>query len=245
MSEKRTGRIHSIESFGTVDGPGVRMVIFFQGCPMRCLYCHNPDSWDMLGGTEMTIEELLGQFERNRPFYRNGGITASGGEPLMQMDFLCGLFEEAKRREIHTCLDTSGIVEQEFERLFRVTDFVLLDLKHSDAKGHRELTSQEQAPVLEFARALEKAGIPFIVRHVIVPGITDDEEELRNIGHLIGKFHSLAGVEALPYHTMGTGKYQNLGREYPLKGVPDMEPEKAKEARKLILEGIRESRRNF
>lgn len=247
---KQKGRIHSTESFGTVDGPGVRLVIFFQGCPMRCLYCHNPDSWEPQGGTEITVEELLEQFERNRPFYRNGGITASGGEPLVQMAFLRTLFEEAKKRGIHTCLDTSGIVyrkerDAEFVRLFRVTDLVLLDVKHSDEQGHRELTGREQAPVLAFARALERAQIPVIIRHVIVPGITDSEEELRKTGHLIGKLRNLAGLEVLPYHTMGVNKYKNLGREYPLEGVPDMKPEKAREARRIILEAVQESRRNY
>lgn len=247
---KQKGRIHSTESFGTVDGPGVRLVIFFQGCPMRCLYCHNPDSWELQGGTEMTVEELLEQFERNRPFYRNGGITASGGEPLVQMAFLKSLFEEAKKRGIHTCLDTSGIVyrkerDAEFAQLFRVTDLVLLDIKHSDEEGHRELTGRKQAPVLAFAKALERARIPVIIRHVIVPGITDSGEELHKTGHLIGKLRNLAGLEVLPYHTMGVNKYKNLGREYPLEGVPDMKPEKAREARRIILEAVQESRRNF
>ncbi len=248
--EKRTGHIHSTESFGTVDGPGVRLVIFFQGCPMRCLYCHNPDSWEMQGGTDMTVEELLEQFERNRPFYRNGGITASGGEPLVQLEFLTALFEEAKSRGIHTCLDTSGIVyrkerEMEFERLFQVTDLVLLDIKHSDMEGHKKLTGREQAPVLAFAKALERAHIPVIIRHVIVPGITDSKEELQETGRLIGRLGNLAGLEVLPYHTMGINKYKNLGKDYPLEGVPDMNPEKAKEARKIILEAVKESRRNF
>ncbi len=248
--EKRTGRIHSVESFGTVDGPGVRMVIFFQGCPMRCLYCHNPDSWEIQGGIEMTVEELLNQFERNRTFYRNGGITASGGEPLVQMEFLTALFEEAKSREIHTCLDTSGILykkerNDEFERLFSVTDLVLLDIKHSGIEGHKELTGWEQPPVLAFANALERTGTPMIVRHVVVPGITDGEEELREVGHLIGRFYNLAGLETLPYHTMGVNKYKTLGRNYPLEGIPDMKPEKAKAAKEIILEAIRESRRNF
>lgn len=242
---EKKGRIHSIESFGTVDGPGVRFVIFFQGCPMRCRYCHNPDSWNPGGGMEMTVNELLEQFERNRAFYRNGGITATGGEPLMQVEFLTALFEKAKERGIHTCLDTSGITYQEgrkeeFGKLFSVTDLVLLDIKHSDAKGHKELTGREQSPVLAFARALERAGVPMIVRHVVVPGITDRGEELREVGHLIGRFRNLKGLEVLPYHTMGVNKYQELGMEYSLAGVPDMNPEEAKKARKMILEGIRE-----
>lgn len=243
--EKKKGRIHSIESFGTVDGPGVRLVIFFQGCPMRCRYCHNPDSWDARGGTEMTVKEILERYERNKAFYRNGGITATGGEPLVQMGFLTALFEEAKRRGIHTCLDTSGIIyrkerQDEFEKLFSVTDLVLLDIKHSDAKGHKELTGREQSPVLAFAKALEQAEVPMIIRHVAVPGITDQEEELREVGHLIGRFRNLKGLEVLPYHTMGVNKYKELGMEYSLEGVPDMKPEEAKEARNIILEGIRE-----
>lgn len=248
--EKRTGRIHSTESFGTVDGPGVRMVIFFQGCPMRCAYCHNPDSWDLQGGKEMTAAELLELYKRNQAFYRNGGITASGGEPLMQMAFLTELFEMAKKMKIHTCLDTSGAVysrkrQKEFEQLFKVTDLVLLDMKHSSEAGHKSLTGRKQAPVLAFAKALEKAEVPMIIRHVVVPGITDDKEELQELGYLIGKYANLAGLEVLPYHTMGVDKYKNLRKEYPLEGVPEMKPEKAKEARKIILEAIRETRRNF
>lgn len=243
--EKKKGRIHSIESFGTVDGPGVRLVIFFQGCPMRCRYCHNPDSWDARGGTEMTTKEILERYERNKAFYRNGGITATGGEPLVQMRFLTALFEEAKRRRIHTCLDTSGIIyrkerQDEFKKLFSVTDLVLLDIKHSDAKGHKELTGRDQSPVLAFAKALEQAEVPMIIRHVVVPGITDQEEELREVGHLIGRFRNLKGLEVLPYHTMGVNKYKELGMEYSLDGVPDMKPEEAKKARNIILEGIRE-----
>lgn len=248
--EKQAGRIHSVESFGTVDGPGVRMVVFFQGCPMRCLYCHNPDSWDMESGVEITVEKLMEQFERNRPFYRNGGITASGGEPLVQLSFLRCLFIAAKRRGIHTCLDTSGVVykierKEEFEELFQVTDLVLLDIKHSDAREHKKLTGKDQTPVLAFAKALERARVPVIIRHVIVPGITDNKEELKKTGHLIGKLRNLKGLEVLPYHTMGVNKYKILGREYPLEGVPEVKPEKIKEARKIILEGIRESRRNL
>lgn len=243
----KIGHIHSTESFGTVDGPGVRFVIFFQGCPMRCKYCHNPDTWAFSGGSEMTADELLEGYERNKDFYKGGGITATGGEPLMQLPFLTELFEKAKERGIHTCLDTSGIAysekkQKEYKALFAVTDLVLLDIKHSMPEGHIELTSQSQEPVLAFEKALEQANIPVIIRHVVVPGITDGEKELTALGHMIGKWHNLKGLDVLPYHTMGVVKYKNLGIEYPLEGVPNMEPAKAKEARTKILQAIKEVR---
>lgn len=248
MKKSNVGKIHSTESFGTVDGPGIRFVIFFQGCPMRCLYCHNPDTWKMDGGTEMTVEELLEQYEHNRTFYRKGGITATGGEPLMQLPFLTELFEKSKQQGIHTCLDTSGIVyreerKEEFQKLFQVTDLVLLDLKHSDPLGHKKLTGQEQKPVLHFAKALEEAKIPMIIRHVVVPGITDQKEELEQTGRLIAPFRNLKGLEVLPYHTMGKAKYQALEIPYPLEGVESMSKEKAKEARETILKTIMEIRK--
>lgn len=244
------GYIHSTESFGTVDGPGVRFVIFFQGCPMRCRYCHNPDTWEVHAGTEMTVEELLERYNRNQAFYRKGGITATGGEPLMQLEFLTELFAEAKRRGIHTCLDTSGIMYQRerqeaFDRLFAVTDLVLLDIKHSDAKGHQELTGRKQDPVTGFLKALETAEIPVIIRHVVVPGITDSQEELQGVANMIGKLRNLKGLEVLPYHTMGINKYKNMGMEYPLEGVPEMKPDQAKEARMTILREIQKIRRNL
>ena len=250
MMKCNQGYIHSTESFGTVDGPGIRFVIFFQGCPMRCKYCHNPDTWQPNQGKLMTVEELLELYRHNEKFYKKGGITATGGEPLMQLSFLTELFRQAKEAGIHTCLDTSGIIyreskKDEFEALFCVTDLVLLDMKHSAPDGHRELTGQEQAPVLEFARALETAGVPMIIRHVVVPGITDGEKELTDTGHLIGGLRNLVGLEILPYHTMGINKYKNMGKEYPLEGVPEMKPEQAKKARMTILRAIQEVRRNL
>lgn len=243
------GRIHSTESFGTVDGPGVRFVVFFQGCPMRCLYCHNPDTWQPDGGTEMTAAELLEEYKRNEVFYKSGGITATGGEPLMQLPFLTVLFQEAKKEGIHTCLDTSGIMYrkeklQDYMQLFQVLDLVLLDFKHSTEEEHRKLTAQSQKHILDFARALEKAGIPMVVRHVVVPGFTDSPEHLVRLGRIAGKFRNLKGLEVLPYHTMGAVKYKNLGLSYPLEGVENLTPEKTKEARQLILEGIRQTRLN-
>lgn len=248
--EEQKGYIHSTESFGTVDGPGIRFVIFFQGCPLRCKYCHNPDTWQPNQGNKMTVGELLELYQHNERFYQKGGITATGGEPLMQLAFLTSLFTEAKKRGIHTCLDTSGIVytkskREEFEKLFAVTDLVLLDVKHSDPKGHKELTGQDQEPVLAFAKALEEARVPMIVRHVIVPGITDGKEELAALGHLIGKFRNLKGLEVLPYHTMGEKKYEQLGIPYPLRGVEAMDKKEAGKARELLLKIIMEERKNM
>lgn len=196
----------------------------------------------------MTAEELLERYEHNKTFYRGGGITVTGGEPLLQLSFLTELFEKAKERGIHTCLDTSGIVyrkerKEEFASLLRVTDLVLLDLKHSDPQGHKKLTGQEQSPVLAFAHALEEANVPMIIRHVVVPGITDSEEELEQVGRLIAPFRNLKGLEVLPYHTMGKAKYEALQIPYPLEGVESLEKEKAAQARQIILKTIMDSRK--
>lgn len=196
----------------------------------------------------MTVDELLELYKHNEKFYKKGGITATGGEPLLQLSFLTELFTKAKEQGIHTCLDTSGIVyrnqrKEEFQELFKVTDLVLLDVKHSDPKGHKNLTGQEQAPVLAFAEALEEAGVSMIVRHVVVPGITDGKEELEKLGHLISRFRNLKGLEVLPYHTMGTKKYEQLGLEYPLKGVEAMDKKEAAKAREFLLKIIMDDRK--
>lgn len=247
MAELKFGRIHSTESFGTVDGPGVRFVVFFQGCPMRCQYCHNPDTWEMKSGTEMSVEQLLEHYNRNKTFYRKGGITATGGEPLMQLEFLTELFAAAKEQGIHTCLDTSGIAYrksriEKFQKLFKVTDLVLLDIKHSLPEGHETLTGQKQEHILEFLDVLDQAKIPVVIRHVVVPGITDGEEELTALGRILAPHRNIRGLEILPYHTMGIAKYKNLGLDYPLEGVPQMEPEAAKQAKAKILAVIKECR---
>ena len=243
MSEL-TGRIHSTESFGTVDGPGVRFVVFFQGCPMRCLYCHNPDTWEKSGGTETTVRELLALYERNKAFYGNGGITATGGEPMVQLPFLTALFAEAKRRGIHTCLDTSGICydpahPERFDALLAVTDLVMLDIKHIDDTKHRALTGHSNAPILAFAAHLSERGIPVWIRHVIVPGWTDDREEQLALGHFLGGIRTLKALDCLPYHDMGKRKYEELGIPYPLPDTPPASPELAAQARQTILQGIK------
>ncbi len=207
---------------------------------MRCRYCHNPDSWSLVGGTERTAESLLQEFARNRSFYHRGGITATGGEPLLQLAFLTELFTKAKEKDIHTCLDTSGIVYTEkkkaaYEKLFAVTDLVLLDIKHSLAAEHRQLTGQSQEPVLAFADVLEQAKVPVIIRHVAVPGITDLEEELAQLGHLISRWSNVKGLDILPYHTLGKKKYEELGMAYPLEGIPELTKEEARRAREIVL----------
>lgn len=241
-----TGYIHSKESFGTVDGPGIRYVLFMQGCPMRCLYCHNPDTWETRGGTEVTVNEVIQEFKKNRAFYRNGGITVTGGEPLLQIDFITELFKEAKKENIHTCIDTSGITftenntpyREKLDGLMKYTDLVMLDIKHIDPAHHKKLTGHSNEKILAFAKYLEDMEIPVWIRHVIVEGYTDDREYLFKLGEFIGSLKNLRALDVLPYHRMGENKYREMGIPYPLEGVPATSQKKAKEAKDIILSGI-------
>lgn len=238
------GRIHSLESFGTVDGPGIRYVVFFQGCPMRCLYCHNPDSQSPDGGREMSADEILENAYSVREFLRNGGITATGGEPLMQLKFLTELFRKAKTEyQFHTCLDTSGIcytpkMDIQYRELIKYTDLVMLDIKHIDPKEHEKLTAQKIDAVLAFARFLADNGVPIWIRHVLVPGITQDDDELYKLGRFIGTLSTLKAVDVLPYHDMGKAKYEALGIKYPLEGTPIPSKKDVIHAREIVLKGI-------
>lgn len=244
------GRIHSLESFGTVDGPGVRFVVFVQGCPMRCAYCHNPDTWSMSGGTMMESADIIQQFERNRGFYTDGGITVTGGEPLMQIDFLIDLFTLAKQHNIHTCIDSSGIafnrnnapLLEKFDKLMKLTDLVMLDIKHIDPEKHKELTSQPNENILDFCKYLDEKNVDMWIRHVVVPGITDDDIYLEKLGYFIGQFHNLKALDVLPYHTMGEKKYEALGLSYKLHGIPAMDKNKVIEKKQVILNGIKKRR---
>lgn len=243
------GRVHSIESFGTVDGPGTRLVVFCQGCPMRCLYCHNPDTWEFAAkdgsgpGTSMSVGEILEQFERNRPFYRKGGITVTGGEPMAQPDFVAALFKaahEAPTGRIHTCLDTSGATfsaarAERFSALLDECDLVLLDIKTADAAEHERLCGLPATHARELGDELARRKIPVLIRHVVVPGITDSEEEVAEVGRIIGDWDNVVGLDLLPYHTMGRSKYENLGIDYPLEGVPAMDRTRARELRRVAL----------
>lgn len=238
------GYIHSTESFGTVDGPGVRYVVFFQGCPMRCLYCHNPDTWEFSGGRKVTAEELMEEYDSYKEFLKSGGITATGGEPMAQPEFLTELFSLAKSRGVHTCLDTSGIVfnPENYEKIDKIidyTDLVMLDIKHIDDEEHKKLTGKSNKNILAFAEYLRDRNIPLWVRHVVVPGITDDEKELLGLGKFLAGLTNLKALDVLPYHDMGKVKYQNLGIDYPLKDVEPLSKEKAIEARDVIMRGIK------
>lgn len=244
------GRIHSLESFGTVDGPGVRYVVFVQGCPMRCAYCHNPDTWEMNAGTLMDTDYIVEQYERNKGFYRDGGITVTGGEPLMQIDFLIELFTKCKAKGIHTCIDSSGIafnpasesLMAKFDALMPLTDLVMLDIKHIDPEKHLELTGQPNKNILAFAEYLSDKNVDIWIRHVVVPGITDDDTYLYKLGYFIGGLKSLKALDVLPYHTMGKPKYEKLGIDYKLKDVEPMDKNVVIEKKKVIIDGVKARR---
>lgn len=238
------GYIHSTESFGTVDGPGVRFVVFFQGCPLRCLYCHNPDTWGFSGGKKVTAEELLDEYDSYKEFLKSGGITATGGEPMAQPEFLAELFSLAKMRGIHTCLDTSGAVyglqsPEKIDRIISNTDLVMLDIKHIDSAEHKKLTGIGNENILAFAEYLRDRKVPLWVRHVVVPGITDKEEVLLRLGEFLSRLSNLKALDVLPYHDMGRVKYENLGMEYPLGDTPALAKEEAIKARDTIMRGIK------
>ena len=241
------GFIHSTESFGSVDGPGIRFLIFLQGCKMRCRYCHNPDTWktDSVGcGSPASVTELLDKAERYRDYWGNeGGITVSGGEALLQIDFLIELFEEAHRRNINTCLDTAAqpFTREDpffgkFERLMQSTDLVMLDLKHMDTERHRWLTGHGNENILDCACYLSDTGIPMWIRHVLVPGITDDEEHLCEMRRFIDSLHSVKKVEVLPYHTLGLHKWEKLEIPYTLRDVPVPTAEQVCRAREILCQ---------
>lgn len=242
------GYIHSIETCGTVDGPGLRYVIFMQGCPMRCQYCHNPDTWEPCTGEQMTVDEALKGFYSNTPFYRKGGVTVTGGEPMMQMDFLIELFTKLHKDHVHTCIDSSGIMfrpenevfMQKLDRLLDVTDLIMLDIKHIDDEKHKKLTAHSNKNILAFAKYLDEKGIPIWIRHVVVPGITLYKEYLERLGEFMATLNNVKALDVLPYHSMGKMKYENLGMEYVLKNTREATKEEAVAAKNVILSAYRD-----
>ncbi|WP_071142448.1 pyruvate formate-lyase-activating protein [Acidaminococcus timonensis] len=236
------GRIHSIESFGSVDGPGTRFIIFVQGCNMRCLYCHNVDTWDCHKGQLRSTDDLLDQAERYRPYWGpEGGITVSGGEPLLQIDFLLELFQKAKARGIHTCIDTAGqpFTRKEpffskFRQLMEVTDILLLDVKHIDLEAHKKLTGWGNENILDLFRYLSDIHKPIWVRQVLVPGYTDDPASLQRTREFLDTLTNVQRVEVLPYHNMGLYKWEELGIPNQLKDVEPPTEEQVDAARKIL-----------
>lgn len=237
-----TCKVHSLESFGAADGPGVRYVIFLQGCRMRCQFCHNPDTWEEQGGTIYTAEELLSKALRYRNYWgTEGGVTVSGGEPLLQMDFLLEFFALAKEKGIHTVLDTAGqpfTREEPFfgklEELMKVTDLLLLDLKEMNPERHRRLTGRENDNILEFARYLSEIGKPVWIRHVLVPERSDFVEDLQALRAFTETLANVERIEVLPYHTLGVFKWENMGIKYPLEGIRPPEPERVQQAEEIL-----------
>lgn len=241
------GFVHSIESFGSVDGPGIRFLIFLQGCPMRCQFCHNPDSWKTGVGEEWYADDLLDKAERFRSYWGdNGGITVSGGEALLQIDFLLELFEKAHQRGINTCLDTSaqlftqkGAFFEKFERLMQVTDTILLDIKHIDDEEHRKLTRHSNQNILDCARYLSDIKKPVWIRHVLIPGITDKDEYLVQLRDFLKALNNIQRIDVLPYHTMGIYKYEKLGIDYPLKEINPPSSDRVENAKRILGEALK------
>lgn len=239
------GRIHSCETFGTLDGPGIRYVLFMQGCPLRCRFCHNPDSWDIRAGRLMTLEEVLADIEPYVPYYRpnGGGVTASGGEPLVQSKFVARLFREVKQRYgLTTALDTSGMCEPgQADELLDATDLVLLDLKAMDPKLHFELTGKPQDLILRFARHVAERGRRMWIRRVLIPGVNDSAKELLSLGRFVASLGGVENIEVLPYHRMGVHKWKLLGLKCPLEGVEPPGEKDVERAHRLIRQGMMEA----
>ena len=241
MSEIK-GRIHSVESFGSADGPGVRYIVFLKGCNMRCQYCHNPDTWAKDGGELMTPEEVLKKALRYKTYWKEkGGITVSGGEALLQIDFVTELFRLAKEKGVNTCLDTSGNpfsleepFKSKFDELMKYTDLFMLDIKHMDDAAHRKLTGQTNQNILEMAAYLSDHGKAMWIRHVLVPGITTEEDELYRLRSFLDTLKTVERVEVLPYHTLGVFKWKELGIPYQLEGVAPPTKEQIDRAKKIL-----------
>ena len=240
------GKIHSIETCGTVDGPGIRFVVFTQGCPLRCKYCHNPDSWVYDSDNLMSVDEILKQYDGVKEFCK-GGITVTGGEPLVQIDFVTELFKKAQEKGIHTALDTSGLFfnrenTQKIDNLLNFTSLVMLDIKHIDNDEHKILTGHPNAAILDFAKYLSEKNIPTWIRHVVVPEITYKEKYLTQLGEFLAELKNIKALDVLPYHDMAIPKYENLGLDYPLSGVSPLTHAEALDARNIIIRAIKKTR---
>ncbi|MDR5638579.1 MULTISPECIES: pyruvate formate-lyase-activating protein [unclassified Thermosynechococcus] len=235
--QKVTGYIHSVETCGTVDGPGIRYVIFTQGCPLRCLYCHNPDCREPHQGKLVTVDELIADIQHYQSYLRQGGVTVSGGEPLMQPEFVREIFERCHELGLHTALDTSGYVVLEAAKpVVAATDLVLLDIKSFLPETYRRVTSVTITPTLELAKYLDEIHKPTWIRFVLVPGLTDDPENIRGLAQFVAGLRNVEKVEVLPFHKMGEYKWQQLGLPYELFDTPAASPKDVQRAIALFRE---------
>lgn len=235
-TNETTGRIHSIETFGTVDGPGIRYVVFTQGCQLKCRYCHNRDTWEIGSGRKVTPSELISDVLKYKSFYEgsNGGMTISGGEATLQPKFVEEVFKLAKKNNIHTCLDTNGFVEVEkIKDLLKYTDLVLLDIKHIVDNDSIWLTGQSSEKALQLARYLDDENIPVWIRQVLIPDLTDSEESLILLGDFVKSLSNVDRFEFLPYHEMGIKKWEEMGEEYSLKNIRPANKDDINRAKKI------------
>ena len=235
---KKIAKVHSMESFGTVDGPGIRFVLFLQGCSLKCKYCHNRDTWDLNGGEEKTLEEIIEKIKNYKNYITisGGGVTATGGEPLLQVKFLIELFKVLKKEKIHTCIDTSGMVNitEDIKELLKYTDLVLLDIKHIDDEKCKKLVGVSNKKELEFARYLSDNNIKIWIRQVLIPGYTDDEKDLLKLKEFLGTLKTLEKVQILKYHNLGKHKWEKMGLKYELEGVREATIEDEERAKKIL-----------
>lgn len=233
------GRIHSFESFGAVDGPGIRFVIFMQGCPLKCKYCQNRDTWNINGGKEYTTSEIINKVMRCKPYIdnSNGGVTVSGGEPLLQANFIIDLFKQLKKYSIHTAIDTSGCmhINDTIKELLEYTDLVILDIKHIDEEKCISLTSMSNKNELEFAKYCSSIGKDIWIRQVLIPGYTDSKEDLIKTRKFIDSLDTVKNIEILPYHSLGKFKWTDLGEEYPFENVPSPNEDDIENAMKILI----------
>lgn len=237
MDKKNYAKIHSIDTFGTVDGPGVRFVIFMQGCHLQCKYCHNRDTWDINSGKYISLNELLTDIEKYKSYIMpNGGVTVTGGEPLLQPHFLISLFKELKKRNIHTAIDTSGMVEltDTIKELLSLTDLVLLDIKHINSEKCKDLVGFSNEKELSFAKYLSEQDIPIWIRQVLIPGYTDNENDLLKLKEFINSLKTVERVELLPYHNLGEYKWKELNLEYKLKDIRPANSDDVEKAKKIL-----------
>lgn len=235
------GNIHSIETMGLVDGPGIRVVVFFQGCALRCTFCHNPDTWATSGGESVTPVELVDKIERYKTYFKNsgGGVTFSGGEPLLQPDFLIEVLKLCRERGIHTTIDTAGVGVGRYEEILKYVDLILFDVKHYNPKEYSEITGREVKESLKFLEIAQKMNVKMWIRHVVMPGVTDTVEDMQNLADLIKELKNIEKIELLPYHLLGTNKYEILNMKYKLEGMPAMDKAKAKELEKILIDLVK------